>query len=118
MCATSPHEKGEAEIGCANTKGFRAKNGNRKLKIRVEKGGKKGGPKRFERPSRTHNNNTLSSAHATARSLEGRTTPPNPARARAHHVQLPKGWRGDGWPSLLKFEFRGQAFRFRLFLLI
>lgn len=33
MCATSPHEKGEAEIGCANTKGFRAKNGNRKLKI-------------------------------------------------------------------------------------
>lgn len=38
--------------------------------------------------------------------------PPNPARARAHHVQLPKGWRGDGWPSLLVLDFCLREFYF------
>ena len=43
-------------------------------KKREKKGGKGGEerPKNSARPSRTHNNNTLSSAHATAATLQGR----------------------------------------------
>ena len=45
-----------------------------KGKRKGEKGGKGGEerPKNSARPSRTHNNNTLSSAHATAGTLQGR----------------------------------------------
>ncbi len=45
-----------------------------KGKKKGEKGGKGGEerPKNSARPSRTHNNNTLSSAHATAGTLQGR----------------------------------------------